>query len=88
MLSPQGQGPQLVVDDGGDVTLLIHKGVELENGSDWVNTPSGSHEESVIKALLKRIHASDPLVFSRIAKDCGVRVPRNHHGRAPPLSAA
>ncbi len=69
VLSPQGQGPQLVVDDGGDVTLLIHKGVELENGSDWVNTPSGSHEESVIKALLKRIHASDPLVFSRIAKD-------------------
>src|SRR4030081_22181 len=40
----QGKGPQLVVDDGGDVTLLIHKGYELENGSDWVNTPSGSHE--------------------------------------------
>jgi len=37
-----GTGPQLVVDDGGDVTLLIHKGYELENGSDWVNTPSAS----------------------------------------------
>ena len=35
---PDGKGPQLVVDDGGDVTLLIHKGYELENGSDWVNT--------------------------------------------------
>src|SRR5581483_4983646 len=34
-----GKGPQLVVDDGGDVTLLIHKGYELEEGSDWVNTP-------------------------------------------------
>jgi adenosylhomocysteinase len=33
-------GPELVVDDGGDVTLLIHKGYELENGSDWVNTAS------------------------------------------------
>src|SRR5579871_2219946 len=46
---PDGKGPELVVDYGGDVTLLIHKGYELENGSDWVNTPSGSHEESVIK---------------------------------------
>jgi adenosylhomocysteinase len=55
-----GTGPQLVVDDGGDVTLLIHKGYELEEGSDWVDTPSDSHEESVIKALLKKIHAEKP----------------------------
>jgi adenosylhomocysteinase len=64
-----GLGPQLVVDDGGDVTLFLHKGVELENGSDWVNTPSGSHEEKVIKDLLKRVHAEDPLFFSKIIKD-------------------
>jgi adenosylhomocysteinase len=57
---PNGKGPQLVVDDGGDVTLLIHKGYELENGSDWVNTPSGSHEEKVIKDLLKKVHAENP----------------------------
>src|ERR1700681_3386425 len=31
---PDGKGPELVVDDGGDVTLLIHRGYELENGSD------------------------------------------------------
>ncbi|MFN9296920.1 MAG: adenosylhomocysteinase [Acidobacteriota bacterium] len=55
----QGKGPQLVVDDGGDVTLLIHKGYELENGSDWVNTPSGSHEEKVIKDLLKKVYAEN-----------------------------
>ena len=36
---PGGKGPELIVDDGGDATLLIHKGYELENGSDWVNTP-------------------------------------------------
>src|SRR5947208_9203243 len=36
-----GKGPQLVVDDGGDVTLLIHKGYELEDGSDWVKSESG-----------------------------------------------
>ena len=48
------------MDDGGDVTLLMHKGYELEEGSDWVNTPSSSHEESVIKNLLKQLHAENP----------------------------
>src|SRR6266516_2477561 len=54
------KGPQLVVDDGGDVTLLIHKGYELEEGTDWINTAASSHEEKVIKDLLKRIYAEDP----------------------------
>jgi adenosylhomocysteinase len=66
---PGGKGPQLVVDDGGDVTLLIHKGCELEEGSDWVNTASSSHEEQVIKNLLKRIHQEDPLKWTNIAKE-------------------
>ncbi len=60
---PEGKGPQLIVDDGGDATLLIHKGYELEEGSDWVNTPSGNHEEQIIKDLLKKIHAERPGVF-------------------------
>ncbi len=38
---PEGKGPQLVVDDGGDATLLIHKGYELEEGSDWAKTQIG-----------------------------------------------
>src|SRR5207249_1518307 len=46
---PGGLGPQLVVDDGGDATLLLHKGCEMEQGSHWVNSPSASHEEDVIK---------------------------------------
>src|SRR5690242_6102761 len=62
-------GPQLVVDDGGDVTLLIHKGYELENGSDWVNTASGSHEEQVIKNLLKRVHKERPGYWHTVVKD-------------------
>jgi adenosylhomocysteinase len=57
---PGGKGPQLIVDDGGDATLLIHKGYELENGSGWVNSPSASHEERVIKDLLQRVHAENP----------------------------
>src|ERR1700685_3257638 len=66
---PDGKGPELVVDDGGDVTLLIHKGYELEQGSDWVNTPSESHEEKVIKDLLKRIHKEDPKRWTKLVKE-------------------
>jgi adenosylhomocysteinase len=66
---PGGEGPQLVVDDGGDATLLIHKGYELEKGSDWVNTPSSCHEEQVIKDLLKRVHAENPRRWQEIVKE-------------------
>jgi adenosylhomocysteinase len=66
---PNGKGPQLVVDDGGDVTLLIHKGVQLEDGSDWVNTPSESHEEKVIKDLLKKVQKEDPQRWHKLAKE-------------------
>ena len=63
-----GQGPELVVDDGGDVTLLIHKGYELEHGDNWVNTPSESTEEQVIKNLLKKVHAEDPKRWTNVVK--------------------
>ncbi|HUJ71660.1 MAG TPA: adenosylhomocysteinase, partial [Verrucomicrobiae bacterium] len=66
---PGNLGPQLVVDDGGDATLLIHKGYELENGSDWVNTKSASHEEDVIKALLKRVLKERPGFWHKVVKD-------------------
>ncbi len=69
IVSPEGKGPQLVVDDGGDVTLFLHKGYEMEEGDDWVNTPSGSHEEKVIKDLLKKIHAENPYIFHELVKD-------------------
>jgi adenosylhomocysteinase len=66
---PGGLGPQLVVDDGGDATLLIHKGYELEEGSDWIATPSASHEEKVIKDLLRQIHREDPRRWHRVAQE-------------------
>jgi adenosylhomocysteinase len=64
-----GKGPELVVDDGGDVTLLIHKGFELENGDKWVETPSGNHEEQVIKDLLKKIYAEDKQHWHNVVKE-------------------
>ena len=63
-------GPQLVVDDGGDVTLLIHKGYEMEQGdASWVNSASGSHEEQVIKNLLKRVAKERPGYWTKVVAD-------------------
>src|SRR3982751_1327326 len=39
-----GKGPQLIVDDGGDATLLIHKGYELEEGNDWAKSSAPNTE--------------------------------------------
>jgi adenosylhomocysteinase len=64
-----GKGPELIVDDGGDATLLIHKGYELENGDKWVDTPSANHEEQVIKDLLKKVYAEDKQHWHNVVKD-------------------
>ena len=66
---PDGKGPQLIVDDGGDATLLIHKGYELEEGSDWAKTKSANREEQVIKDLLLEIQRDNPYRWHEIAKD-------------------
>ncbi len=63
-------GPQLIVDDGGDATLLIHKGYELENGSKWVNSPSSSKEEGCIKSLLKKVFSQDDSFWHRVVEGC------------------
>jgi adenosylhomocysteinase len=69
LVHPGGLGPQLIVDDGGDATLLIHKGYELEEGSDWARSAGGSHEEQVIKHLLLRMHKERPQLWHGIARD-------------------
>ncbi|MGO4517277.1 adenosylhomocysteinase [Terriglobus sp. 2YAB30_2] len=67
---PGSLGPQLVVDDGGDVTLLIHKGYDLENGDrSFVDSEGGSEEERVIKALLKKVLAQSPNRWHDVAKE-------------------
>ena len=67
---PDGKGPQLIVDDGGDATLLIHKGAELEEGDrSFVESDSESEEEAIIKALLLRINGQDPIKFTSYMKD-------------------
>src|ERR1700722_11289116 len=65
-----GLGPQLVGDDGGDVTLLIHKGYELEDGDrSFVDGKAGSVEEEVIQKLLKSVLAEDSQRWHNVAKE-------------------
>lgn len=66
---PGGKGPQLIVDDGGDATLLMHKGYEMEQGDDWVNTPSDNREVAIIKNLLKRCAKERPGWFTQAVKE-------------------
>ncbi|MBN2243030.1 MAG: adenosylhomocysteinase [Acidobacteria bacterium] len=66
---PGDRGPELVVDDGGDATLLLHKGYEMEQGSDWVQSPSETLEEKAIKTLLRNCARERPGWFTKAAKD-------------------
>jgi adenosylhomocysteinase len=69
LLWPDGQGPTLIVDDGGDATLLIHRGLEFEKAGsipefDEENDPE---EWGVILDLIRRIRDEDPTRWQRIA---------------------
>lgn len=66
---PDGKGPQLIVDDGGDATMLIHKGYQLEDGSDWVDGEADSDEEAVVKKLLKKVKSEDPTHWHKVLED-------------------
>lgn len=66
---PGGKGPQLIVDDGGDATLLIHKGVDAENDATTLDVAAGSEEEEEILKLLKSVLAEDPQRWHRTAAE-------------------
>ena len=65
LLFPEGKGPQLIVDDGGDATLLIHKGYAAENNPKILDVPAKSEEEAVVYQTLKAILAEDPQRWHR-----------------------
>lgn len=66
---PDGMGPQLIVDDGGDATLLIHMGYKAENDPTFLNKKAGNQEEEIILNLLKKILKEDPTKWHRLVKD-------------------
>ncbi|MBN1761191.1 MAG: adenosylhomocysteinase [Chitinispirillaceae bacterium] len=66
---PGGKGPNLIVDDGGDATLLIHKGYDLENGDGWARSPSESEDETELKALLLAVHEKEREHWKGVVKE-------------------
>ena len=66
---PDRQGPNLIVDDGGDATLFIHRGYEMEEGSDWIHSASPSKEEDVIKERLRMVHEESPSHWHKVVND-------------------
>jgi len=66
---PEGKGPNLIVDDGGDATLLVHKGFESENDASMLNAKPANHEEAVILHTLKDILAEDDTRWHRAVKE-------------------
>ena len=56
---PDGSGPQLIVDDGGDATLVIHRGYKAEDAAAILDEPTDNHELQIINQLLKDTLASD-----------------------------
>ena len=62
-------GPNLIVDDGGDATLLIHWGYQAENDPKTIERIPANKEEGVILDLLKKTLSTDPLRWHRFVKD-------------------
>ncbi len=62
---PGGKGPQLIVDDGGDATLFIHKGYAAEKDAKTLDVKASNHEEGVILDLLKQLLKEDKQKWHR-----------------------
>ncbi len=62
-----GAYPNMIVDDGGDATLMIHLGVQAEKDAAVLETPSGSEDEAALKAILKKTLAERPGMWSALA---------------------
>lgn len=66
---PDGKGPHLIVDDGGDASLLVHLGYKAEKNPDILNRKAESREEAIILATLKDILSKDPQRWHRTVKE-------------------
>ncbi|MBR4063739.1 MAG: adenosylhomocysteinase, partial [Tidjanibacter sp.] len=66
---PEGKGPHLIVDDGGDATLLIHKGYAAENDATTLDAPTSSYEESVVVDTLRRCLAEENGKWHKVVEE-------------------
>ena len=66
---PDGKGPNLIVDDGGDASLLFHQGYAAENDPRILKRKAANHEEQVILNLLESIHKKNPQRWHNMLKE-------------------
>ena len=66
---PGGKGPNLIVDDGGDASLLVHRGYAAENDPTLLDRKGSNKEEQVIIDLLKSVHAATPTRWHDMLKE-------------------
>lgn len=66
---PNGKGPQLIVDDGGDATLMVHKGFAAENNPSILDSTPSSTEEAIILKTLKEIIKEDSTKWHRTLEE-------------------
>lgn len=66
---PGGKGPHLIVDDGGDATLLVHQGYRAEEDASVLDTPTDNSEPAIINAVLKQQLEEDPNFWHNMVKD-------------------
>ena len=66
---PGGKGPQLLVDDGGDATLLIHRGYQAENDASILDVPTDNKELQIINNLLKKELKNNPKRWHDVVKE-------------------
>jgi len=64
-----GQGPHLIVDDGGDATLMVHRGYEAENNPEILDQPVSGQDEAELHKTLKKILKENPTRWHNAAKD-------------------
>src|SRR5579885_2726403 len=63
-----GGTPNLILDDGGDATLLVHLGCDAESDPGILDRKPGSEEEAVLLAAIRRTLANDPHFYHRVAR--------------------
>lgn len=66
---PHGKGPNLIVDDGGDATLMIHRGVDAEKNASVLDVSAGCEDEKLLNKLLKQILKESPNQWTSFAKE-------------------
>ena len=69
LLFPGGLGPQLIVDDGGDATLMVHRGYAAEDDPTILDDDEGSDEIRVVNAILKRVAKEQPGLWHRLVPE-------------------